>query len=62
MHVSLFNHSRTTIVEMKAGKRDKAQFWTDLPIDAKQEKQKVLIKYYAFRDDKGRYLGVLECL
>ena len=46
--------------EMKQGKRDKAQFWIDLPIGPNQEKQKVLIEYYALRDGKGQYLGCLE--
>jgi PAS domain S-box-containing protein len=44
--------------EMKAGTRDKAQFWIDLTIDG--EKQKVLIEYYALRDAGGNYLGCLE--
>jgi PAS domain S-box-containing protein len=44
--------------EMKAGTRDKAQFWIDLTIDG--EKQKVLIEYYALRDAEGNYLGCLE--
>jgi PAS domain S-box-containing protein len=44
--------------EMKAGTRDKARFWIDLTIDG--EKQKVLIEYYALRDDEGTYLGCVE--
>lgn len=51
----------TIIAEMRAGKRDKAQFWIDLPIGPKQEKEKVLIEYYALRDKNGHYLGVMEC-
>ncbi|MFH1101779.1 MAG: PAS domain-containing protein [Methanobacteriota archaeon] len=47
--------------DMKAGKRDKAQFWIDLPIGPNNTKQKVLIEYYALRDKKGTYLGCLEC-
>jgi len=47
------------ISEMKAGKRDKAQFWIDLPIGENSEKQKVLIEYYALRE-QGKYLGCLE--
>jgi hypothetical protein len=46
--------------EMKAGKRDKARFYIDLPLGPQQEKQKVLIEYYALRDDHGKYLGCLE--
>jgi PAS domain S-box-containing protein len=46
--------------EMKAGKRDKAQFWIDLPLGSNGKKEKVLIEYYALRDGKGMYLGCLE--
>ena len=46
--------------EMKAGKRDKARFYIDLPLGPNQEKQKVLIEYYALRDEQGTYLGCLE--
>jgi hypothetical protein len=42
------------INEMKAGKREKARFWIDL------HGKKVLIEYYALRDEKGTYLGCLE--
>jgi hypothetical protein len=45
---------------MKAGKRDKARFYIDLPIGPNQERQKVLIEYYALRDEQGKYLGCLE--
>ena len=48
------------ISEMRAGKRDKARFWIDLPIGPNQEKQKILIEYYALRDSANKYLGVLE--
>jgi PAS domain S-box-containing protein len=40
--------------EMKAGTRDKARFWIDL------HGKKVLIEYYALRDESGKYLGCLE--
>ena len=50
----------TIISEMKQGKRDKAQFWIDLPIDPEKQPQKILIEYYALRDQNGTYLGVLE--
>jgi hypothetical protein len=45
---------------MKAGKRQKARFYIDLPLGPKGEKEKVLIEYYALRDAKGNYLGCLE--
>jgi len=46
--------------EMKSGKRDKAEFWIDLPIGAKGRKHKILIRYFALRDKGGNYLGCLE--
>ena len=46
--------------EMKAGERDKARFWIDLDLDAHDEPQKILIEYYALRDEVGRYLGCVE--
>jgi PAS domain S-box-containing protein len=48
------------ISEMKAGARDKARFWIDLPLGEGGQKQKVMIEYYALRDEKGQYLGCLE--
>ena len=50
----------TILQEMKAGGREKARFWIDLPIGPDDEKQKVLIEYYALRDSDGKYLGCLE--
>ncbi len=46
--------------EMKEGKRQKARFYIDLPLGPQDAKEKVLIEYYALRDEKGRYLGCLE--
>lgn len=46
--------------EMKSGKRDKAEFWIDLPIGENGENHKVLIKYFALRDENQKYLGCLE--
>ena len=51
----------TIIAEMKAGKRDKAQFWIDLPIGPNRETQKILIEYSALRGKDGGFLGVMEC-
>jgi len=48
------------ISEMKAGKRDIAQFWIDLPIGEGGEKHKILIRYCALRNKSGKYLGCLE--
>ena len=46
--------------EMKEGKRDKARFWIDLELPDYEDKQKVMIEYYALRDNNGKYLGCLE--
>ena len=48
------------ISDMKAGKRDKAEFWIDLPIGEKGEKHKILIRYFAVRNKERNYLGCLE--
>ena len=50
----------TILKEMKAGRRDKARFWIDLPLGQDGEKQKVLIEYYALRNSEGKYIGCLE--
>jgi uncharacterized protein len=47
--------------EMKNGKRDKARFWIDLPMKTGGKKHKVLIEFYALRDDSGKYIGCMEC-
>ncbi len=54
------NKVETILAEMKAGKRDKARFWIDLPMKDKDTPQKILIEYYALRDSAGKYLGCLE--
>jgi PAS domain S-box-containing protein len=50
----------TIISEMKEGKRDKARFWIDLELPEHDDKQKVIIEYYALRDKSGKYIGCLE--
>ena len=47
--------------EMKAGTRDSARFWIDLPIGSEGLKQKILIQYFALRNKDGQYLGCMEC-
>ncbi len=47
--------------EMKAGTRDKARFWADIPVGPKGDRHKILIEYYALRTPGGKYLGCLEC-
>ena len=45
--------------EMKAGKRESAEFWIDMQVDGRPEK--VLIRYFALRDSGGKFVGCLEC-
>lgn len=45
--------------EMKAGKRESAEFWIDMQVDGRREK--VLIRYFALRDSGGKFVGCLEC-
>ena len=40
--------------DFKSGKRDSAEFWINL------RGRKVYIRYFAVRDEAGRYLGTLE--
>ncbi|MGE5606790.1 MAG: PAS domain-containing protein [Bacteroidota bacterium] len=51
------------INEMKAWERDNARFWIDLPVPlgSKGEPHKILIEFYALRDEQGKYLGCMEC-
>lgn len=48
------------VTEMKSGKRQKARFWIDLPIGPKKEKHKILIEFFALRNDSGQYVGCME--
>jgi PAS domain S-box-containing protein len=40
--------------DFKSGRRDSAEFWINLG------ERKVYIRYFAVRDEEGRYLGTLE--
>ena len=51
---------KTIISEMKEGTRDKTRFWIDLQLPDFDEKQKIMIEYYALRDKNGKYIGCLE--
>ena len=51
----------TILSEMRAGTRDKAQFWIDVSIGSDGPEQKILIEYFALRNKDGQYLGCLEC-
>ncbi len=48
----------TILQEMKTGIRETAEFWIDLETEG--VRQKVLIQYFALRDEEGVYLGCLE--
>jgi PAS domain S-box-containing protein len=54
------NKVETIIKEMREGKRNKARFWIDLTLPDYEEKQKIMIEYYALRDRNGKYIGCLE--
>lgn len=45
--------------EMKDGTRENARFWIDMELEDGKE-HKIMIEYYALRDEKGSYLGCLE--
>jgi PAS domain S-box-containing protein len=47
------------VTEMKTGSRDNARFWIDLFPEGTP--RKILIEFYALRDDSGAYLGCMEC-
>jgi PAS domain S-box-containing protein len=43
---------------LRSGDKDHVDFWIDLPDDGNP--RKMLIRYYAIRNDDGEYLGTLE--
>lgn len=47
--------------EMKEGKRERARFWIDLSVAGDEKRHKVLIEFYALRDESGKYIGCMEC-
>jgi DUF438 domain-containing protein len=49
------------VSEMRAGTREKARFWIDLGVPGDTRKHKILIEFYALRDERGTYLGCMEC-
>ncbi|TFF68171.1 hypothetical protein EU520_00765 [Candidatus Thorarchaeota archaeon] len=46
------------IASLRSGERDHVDFWIDLPEDDRP--RKLLIRYFAIRDENGEYLGTLE--
>ncbi|HEX9935330.1 MAG TPA: PAS domain-containing protein [bacterium] len=49
------------VEEMRSGKLNHARFWIDLAVESGKTKHKILIEFYALRDESGRYLGCMEC-
>src|SRR6056297_246878 len=45
--------------EMKDGIRNKARFWIDMVLDDDKQ-HKIMIEYYALRNQQGDYMGCLE--
>ena len=48
------NKVEKILEEMKAGKREHADFWINL------KDKKIQIRYFAVRDQEGKYIGCLE--
>ena len=48
------------VAEMKSGVKDKCSFWIDLELKPGEPKHKILIEFYALRNEKGEYLGCME--
>jgi DUF438 domain-containing protein len=46
--------------EMKSGARDEATFWLDMAVTPGGPKHKILIEFFALRDETGKYIGCLE--
>lgn len=42
------------VSELKSGRRNVAEFWIDL------KGRKIYIRYFAVKDKRGKYLGILE--
>jgi PAS domain S-box-containing protein len=49
------------IQEMKKGLKDKASFWFDVKSEVDKTKHKVLVEFYALRDNNGQYVGCMQC-
>ncbi len=47
--------------EMKDGSRSTARFWIDMAVAPGGAKHKILIEFFALRDDTGTYIGCMEC-
>ena len=49
------------VEEMRNGTRDTARFWLDLALEPGAPKHKILIEFFALRDERGSYIGCMEC-
>ena len=49
------------VEEMRAGTRGTARFWLDLALEPGAAKHKILIEFFALRDESGAYIGCMEC-
>jgi len=49
------------VEEMRDGTRNTARFWLDLALQPGAPKHKILIEFFALRDERGSYLGCMEC-
>ena len=45
---------KQVVSDLKSGRRDVAEFWIDL------KGRKIYIRYFAMRDETGKYMGTLE--
>ena len=48
------------VAEMRKGSRELARFWLDMPVPGDSQPHKILIEFYALRDESGKYLGCME--
>ena len=48
------------VAEMRSGAKDKSSFWIDLELEPGAPKHKILIEFFALRNEKGEYLGCME--
>ncbi len=51
------------VAELREGTRETARFWIDMPVPVGSQgpPHKILIEFFALRDEQGNYLGCMEC-
>lgn len=48
--------------DLRQGRKDKVRFWIDMTVDREKGiKHKIMIEFFALRDEMGKYLGCMEC-